>query len=215
MNLDNFTCTKLLVDPVKFKPILNCVQITGKNLGQVFGNTKVFDKLDFEADNGSWLVRGSNGSGKTSFCKIICGLLKPTKGEVRWNDGKPLSRHELMGKVGFATPEMGLYEDLTVAENVSFFESIASSKVVDTFGLFGQKRKLYSELSSGWKQRLRILVAFLGNPGLLVLDEPEQHLDISGLDVLTEMISGRQGLTIVSTNNPWMDLPVLVDLGGK
>lgn len=191
------------------------MQITGKNLGLVFGNTKVFEKLDFEVDNGLWLVKGSNGSGKTSLCKIICGLLKPSNGDIKWHCDKPMGRHDLLGKVGFATPEMGLYDELTVEENIRFFENITNSKIDDTFGMLKQRRKLHRELSSGWKQRLKILVAFLGNPQLLVLDEPEQHLDSEGLGALTEMISKRQGLTILSTNNPWMDLPILVELAKR
>jgi ABC-type multidrug transport system ATPase subunit len=191
------------------------VQITGKNLGLVFGRTKVFEKLDFEADNGLWLIKGSNGTGKTSLCKIICGLLKPSNGHIKWHCDKSMDRHYLLGKVGFSTPEMGLYEELTIEENIKFFENIAHSKIDDTFGLSKQKGKLYRELSSGWKQRMKILVAFLGNPLLLVLDEPEQHLDEQGLTTLTEMISKRQDLTIISTNNPWMDLPVLVELGKR
>lgn len=184
-------------------------------MGLSFGSSKVFEKTSFQADRGTWLVKGANGSGKTSLCKVISGLLRPTKGEMVWFGGKPLQRQELLGRVGFATPEMGLYDELTVEANIRFFERITKSKVDDVFGISKHKSKLYRELSSGWKQRLKIMVAFLGNPELLVLDEPEQHLDLAGIEVLTEVIKKRQGLTIISTNNPWMELPVLVDLGTK
>lgn len=191
------------------------MQIIGQNLGLVYGSGKVFEKITFRADSGTWLVKGDNGSGKTSLCRIICGLLRPTKGEMAWADGKTLEKHDILGRVGFATPEMGLYDELSVEANIRFFERITNSSIDDVFGVLKHKSKLYRELSSGWKQRLRIMVAFLGNPDLLVLDEPEQHLDCSGIEALTEMIKKRQGLTIVSTNNPWMELPVLVDLGSR
>lgn len=184
-------------------------------MGLAFGSGKVFEKISFQADCGAWLVKGANGSGKTSLCKVICGLLRPTKGEMVWLDGKSLQKLDLLGRLGFATPEMGLYDELTVEANIRFFERITNSKVDDVFGISKHKSKIFRELSSGWKQRLRIMVAFLGNPELLVLDEPEQHLDCAGMEMLTGMIKKRHGLTIVSTNNPWMELPILVDLGSK
>lgn len=185
------------------------------NLGLAFGKVRVFEDLSFKAEGGTWLVKGANGSGKTSLCRIISGLMRPTKGEFKWFDGKNLEKHELIGKVGFATPEMGLYEDQTVTSNVKLFETLTNSKMVDSFGVSKHGRKMFGELSSGWKQRVKLLVAFLGDPELLVLDEPEQHLDDEGISILTEMISKRSKLTIVSTNNPWMKLETLVDLGSK
>jgi ABC-2 type transport system ATP-binding protein len=192
------------------------MRICGQALSLLYDKNRVFENLSFEVDKGIWLVKGSNGSGKTSLCRMVCGLLKPTKGHIEWlQDDKSLQKQDLLGRIGFTTPEMGLYEELTVSENISFFESISNSKINDVFGISRFGSKLYSQLSSGWKQRLKILVAFLGNPELLVLDEPEQHLDEAGVAILTDMISSRKGLTIVSTNNPWMNLPVLVDLGAK
>lgn len=192
------------------------MQIIGQNLGLIYGSSKVFEKISFNTKSGIWIVKGANGSGKTSLCRIICGLLRPTKGEMSWFDDKPMQKQDVLGRIGFATPEMGLYDELTVEANIKFFERITNSKVDDVFEVSKKHRlKLYRELSSGWKQRLRIIIAFLGNPDLLVLDEPEQHLDFAGIEILTEMIQKRQGLTIISTNNPWMELPVLVDLGSK
>ncbi len=185
------------------------------NLGLAFGRAKVFENLSFRADGGTWLVKGANGSGKTSLCRIIAGLMRPTKGEFSWFDGKSLERHDLVGRIGFATPEMGLFEDQTVNSNIKLFETLANAKLDDSFGVSRHGGKLLGELSSGWKQRLKLLVAFLGDPELLVLDEPEQHLDDEGISILTDLIARRDKLTIVSTNNPWMKLETLVDLGSK
>ena len=185
------------------------------NLSLAFGRFKVFENLSFKADSGTWLVKGANGSGKTSLCKILTGLIRPTKGEISWSEGRNLERFELIGRVGFSTPEMGLYEDQTVQANIQFFETITNSKLDDAFGISKFGKKLFGELSSGWKQRLKLLVAFMGDPDLLVLDEPEQHLDDDGVEILTELINKRSKLTIVSTNNPWMNLPTLIDLGIK
>jgi ABC-type multidrug transport system ATPase subunit len=185
------------------------------NLSLAFGRFKVFENLSFKANGGTWLVKGANGSGKTSLCRVMTGLMKPTKGEICWFDDKNLERFELIGRIGFSTPEMGLYEDQTVLENIKLFETITNSKFDDVFGITKFCKKLFGELSSGWKQRLKLLVAFMGDPDLLVLDEPEQHLDDDGVSILTELINRRSKTTIVSTNNPWMKLPTLVDLGSK
>ncbi len=191
------------------------MQIDCRNLTLEFGRVKVFESLSFQADSGIWQVRGANGSGKTSLCRIIAGLLRPTSGTVAHSDGKKLERPDLLGKIGFSTPGMGLYDELTVAQNLRFFELTAKARVDDAFGVSRFSGKPFSELSSGWKQRLCILVAFLGDPDLLVLDEPEQHLDDDGMKTLKKLIESRKKLTIVSTNNPFGDWPILVSLGAK
>ncbi|MCB2124259.1 MAG: ABC transporter ATP-binding protein [Rhodobacteraceae bacterium] len=129
---------------------------------------------------------GPNGSGKTTTIRMMCGLLTPDAGEGRvlghdiLTEGRAIKR-----EVGYMTQRFSFYEDLTIAENLSFVAGLyglrpARKHVADTLaglGLTARRHQLAGALSGGWKQRLALAAAIMHEPKLLMLDEPTAGVD--------------------------------------
>lgn len=191
------------------------VIVKANDLGHSYPGKQVFSGLSFQSQHGMSLVLGRNGSGKTTLMRILSGLLAPKKGNVAWiRDGKELGSSALLGQLTLCSPDLSLYHELTLNENVAFFARLSNIPMpsLDLWGLKKYSQTAFSKLSSGYKQRAKLMVAFMGNPMLLLLDEPEQHLDSEGLEMLTGHIEKREHPTIIATNNPWKGWPVLASL---
>ena len=189
------------------------VNLSVQALTQRFGPNKIFESLSFEVPKGRGLVvTGPNGSGKTTLLRILSGLLRPTKGEVRLNvGGKAISPEERLKHIGFITPELALYEELTALENLEFFATVRRLKrtkadhlaLLERVGLKERGRDLVGTFSSGMKQRLKLAFAIQHEPMLLLLDEPGSSLDDSGRAIVKEVISEQKarGALVVATND--------------
>ena len=129
---------------------------------------------------------GPNGSGKTTTIRMLCGLLTPDAGQGTCL-GLDIIRQadEIKRQAGYMTQRFGLYEDLSIRENLDFiarlFEVPQRKRVVDEtlqhMGLTQRQQQLAGALSGGWKQRLALAACLLHNPGLLLLDEPTAGVD--------------------------------------
>jgi ABC-2 type transport system ATP-binding protein len=129
---------------------------------------------------------GPNGSGKTTTIRMLCGLLTPDTGEGTCL-GLDLRRDGLLIKreVGYMTQKFGLYEDLSIRQNLDFvarlFELPSRRERVDEalerLGLASRQQQLAGSLSGGWKQRLALAACLLHTPRLLLLDEPTAGVD--------------------------------------
>lgn len=189
------------------------VSLSAQALTQRFGPNKIFESLTFEVPKGQGLVvTGPNGSGKTTLLRILSGLLRPTKGEVRLNvAGKVISPEERLRHIGFITPELALYEELTALENLEFFARVRRLKrtkadhlaLLERVGLKGRGHDLVGTFSSGMKQRLKLAFAIQHEPVLLLLDEPGNSLDDSGRAVVEGVAAEqkKKGVLIVATND--------------
>jgi len=189
------------------------VTLCAQALTQRFGPNKIFESLTFEVPKGQGLVvTGPNGSGKTTLLRILSGLLRPTQGEVRLNiDGKAISPEERLRHIGFITPELALYEELTALENLEFFARVRRLKrtradhlaLLERVGLKERGRDLVGAFSSGMKQRLKLAFAIQHEPMLLLLDEPGSSLDEDGRAIVKEVISKQKarGALVVATND--------------
>lgn len=160
-----------------------------KDLIKKFGSFVANDNLNFEVHKGEIFgFLGANGAGKTTAMKIICGLLKPTSGEVEVAGYDLYTQTEQIKKsIGYMSQKFSLYEDLTVKENIRLFGGIygiskkeiakRSKELLQKLEIEEVGDKLISEIPLGWKQKLAFSVAVFHNPGIVFLDEPTGGVD--------------------------------------
>jgi ABC-2 type transport system ATP-binding protein len=131
---------------------------------------------------------GPNGSGKTTTIRMLCGLLEPTTGGATVAGLDVVQQPDrIKERIGYMSQKFGLYDDLTVAENLDFYAGIYGvgdgarqgrvNDVIGFLGLAGRLAQLVGTLSGGWKQRLALGCAMLHKPAVLFLDEPTAGVD--------------------------------------
>jgi heme exporter protein A len=142
---------------------------------------------------GALLVTGRNGSGKSTLLRCLAGLLMPDSGTIEYREGEtPLEIEERRRSVGFVSPDLAFYGELTVEENLAFFARLRRAElargleILDRLKLPVDRRA--ATLSSGMRQRLRWAWALMHRPRLLLLDEPFQNLDAAGERVTRELL---------------------------
>lgn len=205
---------KLGGNPEKTSPFT----IETNNLTKKFGTYTAVDGLCMQVPKGCiYGFLGPNGSGKSTTIRMICGVLTPTSGTgtVMGYDIKK-DTERVRQNIGYMSQKFGLYEDLTVRENLEFYggvyglskkplgERVAES--LELAGLGERQKQLAGTLSGGWKQRLALGCAFIHKPGLLILDEPTAGVDPVSRRTFWTVIKGlaRQGVTILVTTH-YMD----------
>ena len=158
-----------------------------RGLRKAFGNRTVVDDLTIQVRRGEICgFLGPNGSGKTTTIRMLCGLLEPDAGEGQClgHDIRSDARRIKL-RVGYMTQRFGLYEDLSIEENLDFVARAYGmprrrqvvSDALDQLGLQGRRAQLAATLSGGWKQRLALAACLLHEPELLLLDEPTAGVD--------------------------------------
>lgn len=163
--------------------------IVVKELVKKFGDFVANDHLSFEVYKGEIFgFLGANGAGKTTAMKILCGLSKPTSGEVTVAGYDVYKEPNKIKKcIGYMSQKFSLYEDLTVRENIRFYGGIygmrlkdikiKSQQLIEKLGLEEAADKLISDLPLGWRQKLAFLVALIHDPEIVFLDEPTSGVD--------------------------------------
>jgi len=157
------------------------------NLTRRFGAVTAVDALTLRIEQGEVFgLLGPNGSGKTTTIRMLCGLLEPSQGSalVAGID-VAVAPEQVKQRIGYMAQKVGLYEDLTVAENLDFYAGIYGfrratarlAEVVAFFELAERLGQLAGQLSGGWKQRLALACALIHRPALLFLDEPTAGVD--------------------------------------
>jgi ABC-type multidrug transport system ATPase subunit len=173
-----------------------------------FGRLAVLAGVDGDVRAGGLLaVRGANGSGKSTLLRCLAGLLAVDRGEiVAEQDGVTLDAVERRRRVGFLAPDLALYDELSVAENLALFARLRGLgadrglEIARRFGL--PESRPWRALSSGMRQRLRWAWALQHEPRLLLLDEPFQNLDDGGERVARALLDehlGRGGLAVAAS----------------
>ncbi len=163
--------------------------ITTKSLSKSFKGKYAVKGLDMHIPMGSiYGFIGENGAGKSTTQKMICGLLRPTDGEIQLF-GKPASDAEVHARMGVLIENPGVYMGWTAKENL-LLQALnigienpekTVSEALEAVGLSDTGKKKVKEFSLGMKQRLGIAAAFIGNPDILILDEPINGLDPEGI----------------------------------
>ena len=184
-----------------------------RGLTKRFGNRTVVDHIDLQLARGRICgFLGPNGSGKTTTIRMLCGLLTPDGGEGTCL-GLDVRReaHRIKPRVGYMTQRFGLYDDLTIEENLSFVARVYGLSdigrevrgALERLGLYSRRAQLAGTLSGGWKQRLALAACMLHQPELLLLDEPTAGVDPQARRDFWSEIHGlaEAGLTVlVSTH---------------
>ncbi len=169
----------------------------------------VLTGLDLQLKQGEICgLLGPNGAGKTTLLKVITGLVKQDQGEIRLFGES--YRPALLRRVGCLIQRPALFSGKTVAENMRIHQTLLGipqdrvEGILAKVGLGGMGDRKAGKLSLGQKQRLGIAMAILGNPDLLLLDEPFNGLDAQGiyeLRVLIQSLNQENGVTIVVTSH--------------
>ena len=163
--------------------------IQTNNLTKRFGSLTALHQVSLTVEKGEIFgFLGPNGSGKSTLIKVLCGLLRPTQGgaQVLGYDVVTESE-EIRLRVGYMSQLFGLYDDLTIEENLDFYGGIyglhekrlrqRKEEVMELVGLQARRQQLAANLSGGWKRRLGLAAAILHEPQVLFLDEPTAGID--------------------------------------
>ena len=157
-----------------------------KNVTKKYGNFKAVDNISFKIEKGEVVgFLGRNGAGKTTTMKMITGLIEPTDGEIFIEDEK-ISRKSRKC-IGYMPENTPLYQELTVKEFIDYMAELKGlkrqerkqqvQKLITDLGLADVENKLIRNISRGYKQRVSLSGALIGNPDILILDEPTVGLD--------------------------------------
>jgi ABC-2 type transport system ATP-binding protein len=192
---------------------MNAIEVRG--LTRRFGAFTAVDDVTFDVRQGEIFgFLGSNGAGKSTTIRMLCGLLRPTSGAARvggvdvGTDPEGVKR-----RIGYMSQRFSLYELLTVAQNIAFFggiygldrERLARRRefVLDMAGLRGRETTLARDLSGGWRQRLALGCAVLHEPPILFLDEPTGGVDPLSRRQFWRLIDvlSSEGVTVLVTTH--------------
>ncbi|HXJ74461.1 MAG TPA: ABC transporter ATP-binding protein, partial [Candidatus Dormibacteraeota bacterium] len=181
-----------------------------------FGPLTAVDRIDLQVRSGEICgFLGPNGSGKTTFIRMLCGLLRADAGSGTCLGHDVLRESDAIKRqVGYMTQRFSFYEDLSIAENLDFVARMyavgnrreAVRQSIDRLGLTQRRTQLAGHLSGGWKQRLALAACLIHQPKLLLLDEPTAGVDPKARRDFWEQIHqlAAQGLTFLITTH-YMD----------
>ena len=163
--------------------------VVTRALRKEFGELVAVESLDLTIRRGEVFgLLGPNGSGKTTTIRMLCGLLVPTSGDATVVGFDILTQSEqLRRNIGYMSQRYGLYDELTVYENIRFYASVYGLRgevrearireLMEDLGLTPRRDQMAGTLSGGWKQRLALASATAHKPQMLFLDEPTAGVD--------------------------------------
>ena len=192
--------------------------LTTKELGKNFKNKRVLSRINIHVPKGKiHCIMGPNGAGKSTLLKMISGIEKPTEGSIIFK-GKDWKREDLK-VIGSLIEEPGLFDNLTVEDNIKLklklhhVENKDQEQILNTLGFGDHNQEKVKGFSTGMRQRLGIALAFMGNPDLVVLDEPTNGLDTFGIHELREllMLEKKQGKTIIIASHMLSEIQKVAD----
>ncbi len=191
------------------------IEIICENISKSFSRKCIFKNLSFKLSTSqSITISGRNGSGKSTLLKIIANLTRSSNGKVSIIENNILlSAESRFRKIGFLSPYLNLYDELTGFENLDFFYRLRSfafqnskekiNSLLESAGLYQNRNELLKNYSSGMKQRLKLMFAIMHEPEILLMDEPRTNLDKSGINLIRRFSEEQKlkGILIIATND--------------
>ena len=176
-----------------------------------YKNKIAVDRVSLQLGPGIYGLLGENGAGKTTLMRMICGILKPTNGEIKFN-GIDVSQEDYRDVLGYLPQDFGYYPDFS-AQNFMYYiaslkgltktqAKIKTKELLDLVSLRDVSKKKIKTFSGGMKQRLGIAQSLLNNPKILILDEPTSGLDPKERVRFRNLISqlGKDRIVLLSTH---------------
>ena len=192
-----------------------------KNLTKLYKDFKALDSVSINIEESKvYGLLGPNGAGKSTLLKLITQIIKPSSGDIIYNEQK-ISQNDL-SQIGAIIESPAIYPNLTAYENLKVLTTLLSIdedkiyEVLKTVGLTNTGNKLTREFSLGMKQRLGIAMALINNPKLLILDEPTNGLDPVGIAELRELIKSftSDGITVIISSHILSEVDQVADKVG-
>lgn len=183
--------------------------ITIENLYKKFGKVEVLNKLQLDIKKGGvFAVLGPNGSGKTTLIKSILGMVIPNKGTITINNENILKKHEYRNNINYLPQIANFPNNLTVKELINLVKNLRvkstqDTELVELFGLTPFLNQKLGNLSGGTRQKVNIVLTFMFDSPITILDEPTTGLDPISLIHLKDIISKEKnnGKTILITSH--------------
>ena len=195
-----------------------------RNLRAGYGGTHVFENASFHVGEGVTCLIGKNGAGKTTLFRILAGIIPPDSGTVELFGRDPFVDRDVKRYVGYLAHRPSLYSGLTAEQNLQFWakangldwRAIAGrvAKLVESFALGPLLAKRAGALSRGQQQRVAIARMMLGNPRLVLMDEPSTGLDAVATHELHQLVDRiqREGASVLYATH---SLPEATELGDE
>ena len=194
------------------------MQIELQDIGKKFSSDWIFRHIDFVfKSHRTTAILGRNGSGKSTLLQLVAGNLSPTIGQVNYSrNGMEVKNSEIFRHLALVAPYQELIEEFTLREMVDFHFAfkryIPGFNVHKVSGLLGFKdaaNKPIRQYSSGMKQRIKLILAFLSDVPLLLLDEPAMHLDPAGMEWYLNLIKdlAKNRTLLICSNQHQAEIP--------
>jgi ABC-2 type transport system ATP-binding protein len=207
-----------MTGPPPIPPAASTPTVVVQHLRRVFGHLVAVQDLSLTINRGEVFgMLGPNGSGKTTTIRMLCGILPPTSGTAVVAGIDIRERPEAVRHViGYMSQQFGLYDDLTVFENLRFYSAVYGVRgtagatrvqhMLDELGLNQRRNQLVGTLSGGWKQRVSLACAIAHQPSVLFLDEPTAGVDPAARRTFWQTIYeiAERGTSIIVTTH-YMD----------
>ena len=201
--------------------------ISIKNLSKTYNNSfEALKRVNLEINKGEiFALLGPNGAGKTTMISIICGLVRPTSGEVKVNGSDIVSEYKITrSQIGYVPQELTLEQFETVFQNVSYTRGLYGKssnpkhieKILKDLSLWDKKSMRLGQLSGGMKRRVLIAKALSHEPSVLFLDEPTAGVDVELRQDMWRIVEKlrQSGVTIILTTHYIEEAEAIADRVG-